>query len=237
MSPVSVVPNTKQLHTYRLYGILNDMPRPTKHQPERGDARSRLLLAAMNVIRRKGFTATTVDDICEVAGVTKGAYFYHFKTKEELGVEAAKFWTRTTSALFKSAPYHEPEDPLQRVLAYIEFRKAIMQGELPEWTCLAGTMTQEIYGTHPDIRDACAESIFGHAGTLEPDIAAAMANHGIAGDWTAASLASHTQAVLQGAFVLAKASASRDIALESADHLKRYIKLLFRVTDPESTES
>ncbi len=204
------------------------MPRPTKHEPERGDARIRLLEAARSVIRSKGFAATTVDDLCTAANVTKGAFFHHFPTKESLGVAAARFWAETTSAFFNTAPYHEPEDPLARVLAYVDFRRALIEGELAEFTCLVGTMVQEAYGSHPAIRDACADSIFGHAATLEPDIAAAMQAHGVAADWTPASLAQHTQAVLQGAFILAKATGDPAVALESVDHLKRYIALLFQ---------
>ena len=204
------------------------MPRPTKHQPERGDARTRLLEAARSVIRAKGFAATTVDDLCVAAGVTKGAFFHHFETKEALGVAAAAFWTETSTAFFQDAPYHDHDHPLDRVLAYVDFRRSIIEGDLVEFTCLAGTMVQETYGSHPAIRDACAASIFGHAATLEPDIAAAMTARGIDADWTAASLASHTQAVLQGAFILAKATGDRTIAIESAGHLRRYIELLFQ---------
>ena len=109
----------------------------------------------------------------------------------------------------------------------MDFRKAIIDGDPAEFTCLVGTMTQEVYGSHPAIRDACAASIFGHAATLEPDIAAARAARGIEADWTPASLARHTQAVLQGAFILAKATGGREEALDSVDHLKRYLTLLF----------
>ncbi len=204
------------------------MARPTKQEPERGDARTRLLEAARDMIRKKGFSATTVDDLCKAAAVTKGAYFHHFASKEALGVAAAEFWTETTSALFADAPYHVPDDPLERVLAYIEFRKAIIDGTPEQFTCLVGTMAQETYETFPAIRDACATSIFGHAATLEPDIQAAMVEHGLSDDgWTAQSLARHTQAVLQGAFILAKATGDREVARESVDHLKRYILLLF----------
>jgi TetR/AcrR family transcriptional repressor of nem operon len=88
-------------------------------------------------------------------------------------------------------------------------------------------MTQEVYGSHPAIRDACAASIFGHAATLEPDIREAVKERGIAADWTPASLAAHTQAVLQGAFILAKATGSRRVARDSVEHLRRYIEMLF----------
>ena len=106
---------------------------------------------------------------------------------------------------------------------------------VPEFTCLVGTMTQEVYGSHPAIRDACAASIFGHAATLEPDIEAAMKARGIAADWTPASLAAHTQAVLQGAFILAKATGEHVVARESVDHLKRYLLLLFGTASSKET--
>jgi TetR/AcrR family transcriptional repressor of nem operon len=203
------------------------MARPTKHHPERGDARTRLLEAARDVIRAQGFAASSIDDLCKAAGVSKGAFFHHFENKEALGVAAAHYWAETTSAFFGNAPYHDLDDPLDRLLGYVEFRKSIIEGELAEFTCLAGTMTQEIYESHPAIREACAASIFGHAQTLEPDIAEAMKVRRIKADWTPASLARHTQAVLQGAFILAKATGDRAVALESVVHLERYLTLLF----------
>jgi TetR/AcrR family transcriptional repressor of nem operon len=209
------------------------MPRPTKYHPERGDARTRLLEAARDVIRAQGFAATSVDDLCKEAGVTKGAFFHHFENKEALGVAAAAYWAETTSAFFENAPYHQHDDPLDRLLGYVEFRKSIIEGDLAEFTCLVGTMTQEVYGSHPAIREACAASIFGHAATLERDISEAMKTRRIKADWTPASLARHTQAVLQGAFILAKAIGNRAVALESVDHLKRYLTLLFSQPRPK----
>jgi TetR/AcrR family transcriptional repressor of nem operon len=205
------------------------MARPTKQSPERGIARTRLLESARDVIRAKGFSATTVDDICRAADVTKGAFFHHFGSKDALGVAAAEFWAETTTDFFQAAPYHAPADPLDRVLAYVAFRKAIIVGELAEFTCLVGTMAQEVYASAPAIRDACGRSIFGHAATLEADIEAARRERGIDGGWTAASLARHTQTVIQGGFVLAKAGNDPALARESLDHLDRYIRHLFNL--------
>jgi len=198
-------------------------------------ARDKLLDAAFSLFREKGYSGTSVDDLCKAAGVTKGAFFHHFASKEALGVAAADHWSTTTSALFASAPYHGHADPLDRVLAYVDFRKALLAGDLPEFTCLVGTIVQEAYGTHPALREACAASITGHAASLEGDITAAMERHGVAGDWTAASLALHTQAVIQGAFIIAKATGGSALAADSIDHLRRYIELLFSKRTREET--
>jgi TetR/AcrR family transcriptional repressor of nem operon len=197
----------------------------------RQDSKTKLLDAALTAIRAKGYTATTVDDICAVAGLTKGGFFHHFKSKDDLGIAAANFWSETTGALFKDAPYHAHSDPLDRVLGYIEFRKSLIQGAIPEFSCLVGTMVQETYDTHPAIRDACARSINGHAATLEADIAEAMRQRGLGDDWTAESLALHTQVVIQGAFVVAKATGGAKTATESLNHLRRFFLLLFRADE------
>lgn len=210
------------------------MPRPTKQSPERGNARTRLLDAARDIIRAKGFAATSVDDLCRAADVTKGAFFHHFGSKDALGVAAADYWAETTTAFFAAAPYHAPADPLDRILAYVAFRKAIIAGEIAEFTCLVGTLAQEVYASAPDIRDACGRSIFGHTATLEADIEAARRDRDIVSDWTAESLARHTQAVIQGGFVLAKAGNDPDLARESLDHLDRYIRHLFHVTEEDA---
>ena len=187
-----------------------------------------MLDAALSLIRKKGYSSTSVDELCDQAGVTKGAFFHHFKSKEALAIAAANHWSQITGAFFEAAPYHKHKDPLDRVLGYVNFRKGILKGEIAEFTCLVGTMVQEIYGTNPDIRAACEASICGHAAKVEADIAEAMKRCRIRASWTAESLALHTQAVLQGAFIMAKAKDGAAIAAASIDHLRRYIELLFQ---------
>ena len=194
----------------------------------RPSAREKLLDASFDVIRRKGYAGTTVDDLCEAAGVTKGAFFHHFKSKTALGVAVADHWSSTTSQMFASMDYHKHEAALDRVLGYIDFRTEILSGPIEAFTCVVGTMVQETWESAPDIRNACGNSIFGHAETLEADIAQAMSDHGLTdAGFTPRSLARHTQAVLQGGFILAKADGGPAMAIESARHLRRYIELLF----------
>jgi TetR/AcrR family transcriptional repressor of nem operon len=206
---------------------------PAKRSRERG-ARVRLLDAAVTVIRRQGLSATTVDDLCAAAGVTKGAFFHHFPSKQALAVAAAQHWSHTTGELFAAAGYHQPADPLARILAYLDFRAALVAhagGEPAAYSCLAGTMAQETFDSCPEIRDACGASILGHAQTLEADVEAALAAYRPdlleRGEITARSLAVHTQTVLQGAFVVSKAADDPSLVADAIGHLRRYLIHLF----------
>ena len=194
-------------------------------------AKDKLLRTAVHMVRAKGYEATTVDELCSVAGVTKGAFFHHFKSKEELGQSAAQAFNDMADGLFASAKYMQIEDPYERLMGYVDFRIALLRGALPDFTCLLGTMVQETYETHPALREACERHISGHAAMVAKLVEAARRKYVPDAEWSAESLAFHTQAVLQGAFVLAKAKGGPAIAIETMNHLKRYIEMLFSRRD------
>ncbi len=129
--------------------------------------------------------------------------------------------------LFARASYRALQDPLDRVLGYVDFRKAILQGSLPEFTCLLGTMVQETFESHPVVREACDTHISAQAAELAKDIAEAKLRHAPEAAWSADGLGLYIQAVIQGAFIVAKAKGGPDIARDCLEHLGRYLKMLF----------
>jgi len=189
--------------------------------------RTKLLDAACDVMRAKGYAATSVDDICAAAGVTKGSFFHHFATKEQLGIAAVEQFGAMADGLFTSASYHKAGDPLQRLLSYVDFRSAMMSGEIAQFSCLMGTLAQEVYATHPELRATCERVLADHVAGLLHDIEAARQRYVPDATWTAESLGNFMQAVLQGAFILAKAKQGPEVAIASLSHLRRYLELLF----------
>lgn len=209
--------------------------KPPATAPARGDARAALLTAAHALVRRQGWTATSVDQLCREAGVTKGAFFHHFASKEALGVAAARHWDAVTAPLFAGAPYHLHEDPLDRVFGYLDFRAAIAQGAPEDFTCFVGTTVQETFASSDPIRAACDDTIRAHAAHLERDLGAAIERHPPRLEVTAAGLALYTQTVIQGGFVLSKAQGSNAPLLDALSHLKRYLSFLFQVPHDKET--
>jgi TetR/AcrR family transcriptional repressor of nem operon len=191
-------------------------------------ARSKLIETAQTLVRRQGYAATSVDQICAAAGVSKGSFFHHFSSKEALAAAAAEAWTaRAEELIFTLPDWTRIADPLERLLAHIDFRSGMMDGPAEGFTCYVGTMVQESFASSETLRRASDASITAYAERLAEDIDAAIEKYGIKTGVTGISLAYHLQAVLQGAFILAKAKADPTIARDSAAHLKKYVSMLF----------
>lgn len=191
------------------------------------ESRLRLLDASLDVIRTKGYSATRIEDVCAAAGLTKGSFFHHFKGKEDLALAAADRFAAMADGRFATASYQSAADPLDRLLGYVDFRIAMLQGELPEFTCLFGTMVQEVYDTHPTIRAACEVHMSAHSAAVARDITEAKRRYAPNAPWTAESLALYIQAAIQGAFILAKAKQGPQVAAECLRHLRRYLETQF----------
>ena len=197
------------------------------------NTRTRLLAATIDLVRANGYSATRVEDVCAAAGVTKGSFFHHFASKQDLAIAAARQWDDRASHLFALAAYQREPECLDRLLGYLAFRKELLAGDIWEWSCYAGTTIQEVHETHPAIRDACAASIDHHLLFLRAMIDDVLREHRAPGI-EAESLSVHIQAVIQGAFVMAKARQDRQAAVDSLDHLYRYVDLLFSQSSSSS---
>jgi TetR/AcrR family transcriptional repressor of nem operon len=93
--------------------------------------------------------------------------------KDDLALSAAAYWGEMTEGLLASAPYHNSKAPLERLLGYVDFRAEILRGDLPDYTCLLGTLVQETHGTHPEIRAASDKGMATHIAILTRDVEAA----------------------------------------------------------------
>ncbi len=189
-------------------------------------ALKKILDAAVGAIRHRGYAGTTVDEICRAAGVSKGAFFHHFRSKDDLAAAAAAHFSDYADALLFAAPALQVADPRQRVLAYLHIRRQILRGTPGDFGCYLGTVVQEAHESHPELTRVCGSHLFDHAARIEAMLAEAKALYAPDADWSARTLALFTQAALQGAFVLAKAGGGAEMATQCVDCVIDYVERL-----------
>ena len=87
---------------------------------QRGEkTRTEIMNAAIGRFSNYGYVASSVDDICKDAGVSKGAFYHHFESKQALFLALLDGWLRTIdTAIEASRDRTVPETFLQMTEAY-----------------------------------------------------------------------------------------------------------------------
>jgi TetR/AcrR family transcriptional repressor of nem operon len=189
--------------------------------------KQKLLSAAQELMLSKGYTATSVDEICEAAGLTKGSFFHYFDGKEHLGRVVAERFSAARRQMDQSAPFHRAKDPLDRVYGRVDFFIDLARRRQVGKGCLLGTFVQELSETHPSIRAVCANCFDETAQSFKNDLDEAKAKYAPRARWSTQSLAEHLTAVVQGALILVKAKQDPTVLAESLGHFREYLKCLF----------
>jgi TetR/AcrR family transcriptional repressor of nem operon len=188
--------------------------------------KQKLLDAARGLMLTRGYTATSVDDICAAAGLTKGSFFHYFEGKEDLGRQVAERFYAAMRERFQSAALQHKKNALDRVFGRVDFLIELTQQPEAQQGCLLGTFVQELATTHPEIRAVCARCFAESARSFAQDLEEARATHAPRARWSAQGLAEHLTAVVQGAIILAKAKQDPKVVRESLTHFREYLRCL-----------
>ena len=189
--------------------------------------RVKLLEAAQRLMLAKGFTATSVEEICEAAGVTKGSFFHYFASKENLGKAVLDYFMTTMLKAVSDSPYFRKNDPLERVYGYIDFMIEISRDPERQSGCLLGNFSQVLSDTHPDIRALCSGHFTWWAETLRHELDEANKRHKIKKSVDARVLAEHFIALFEGSLMLAKTHHDIGIIERNLRNYKQYLKSVF----------
>ncbi|QXX76066.1 TetR/AcrR family transcriptional regulator [Methylovirgula sp. HY1] len=188
--------------------------------------RDKLLEAAQRIMQIKGFMATTVDEICDAAGLTKGAFFHHFKSKEDLGSAVVeRFWSGLANAL--QSPTATDPDPLERVCHVADMIAALSKSPPLSDGCLLGSFVQELSESHPALHSLRARYFSDWADAIERDLSEAATGRDMKTGADAKELAEHFIALVEGGLILAKTHHEASTVSRSMEHFKRYLRSLY----------
>ncbi|MCR4346081.1 MAG: TetR/AcrR family transcriptional regulator [Sulfuricaulis sp.] len=189
--------------------------------------KQKLLDSAVQLMLAKGFPATTLDEICTAAGVTKGSFFHYFSDKEEIGAAVLDHFVAGRMQAVQGAAFHKLSDPLKRVYGYIDFMVKMSRDSSAMPSCLLGNFAQDLSDTHPRLLAQCGRHFNQWAQMMKRDLDQAKAQYAPKAAFDTLSLADHCITVLEGALILAKARDDRKVIERQLRHLKSYLQNLF----------
>lgn len=192
------------------------------------ETKRKLVDASMNLMRAHGYTATTVDDICAAAGVTKGGFFHYFKSKDEIAKAALAHFHEGKVKDYEAAPFRKLADPLDRVFGRLNFAESSSGGTRhPTKGCLIGVFAQELAFTSPEFRDACQVYFSKIAADFEKDLIEARAARSPQPDFDPQGVATMYISIVQGSLMLAKTAGTNDVLIANLEQFRKYLQCLF----------
>ena len=120
----------------------------------RGMNREAILEAGLDLMWRRGFHASGIQEIADASGVPKGSFYNYFKSKEDFAVQALERYTDRITQHLQANLIDGPGSPIERLQALLDdwsenqFRAYRGQG------CFAANMSMEIANHSPVIRRA-----------------------------------------------------------------------------------
>ena len=205
----------------------------TAKQPRAIKTRDRILREAARMFALKGFHDTKVDELIKAAEVTSGAFFHHFKGKEDLGFAVIDHHMeercRTLDRIEKSLPTDGSHDPLDRVLRRLDaVCEMVVRRRNRKGGCLIGNLSTALSDTHPAFRKRLGECFDEMASEFQVHLDEAAASRGLSGDQDTGEMARYIVSVIEGAIMLTRAYRDVSVIERQVHHLKEDVKRSFQ---------
>lgn len=123
------------------------------------NTRLNILHKAFELIYTKGYQTTSIDEIIATTQVTKGAFYYHFKTKDEMGVAIIEEILKPTMQEHFIKPTEASQNPIEdfyNMISYLLLEDPFLQ---VKYGCPVGNLTQEMTPWNTRFSDALAELV------------------------------------------------------------------------------
>lgn len=208
---------------------------PHKRNP--AETKAKLVAATVGLMLRQGFTATTVDQICAEAGLTKGSFFHYFDSKEEIGHAAVEWWGQMGTALYAAAWEDESLDPLEQLHRMFDIMISFTRRPDDPCVCMVGMMSQELSQTHPLMREVCSRELGVWTRNVARMLQGAKEKHRPIVDFDPEAVAWFLNSIWQGSMLIAKTRQNQELIANNLELARAYLDGLFGLSVSSNTKN
>lgn len=192
--------------------------------------RDKILSESKQLVFEKGFAGTSIDQILDRTGITKGAFFYHFKTKSALAKALIVEFARDDIGHMETAlkkTENLKEDPVERLLQFIQEFIDLMSDLSTPPSCLYASYTYEPDQFDREVLDIVEEAILTWKETFQALLAAVLKEYVLKLDVDIDELANSFFVTFEGSYVISRALNDPSITAKQLQLLKNHFQLLF----------
>jgi len=194
--------------------------------------RERILDAAQHLILDRGYVGMTVEHVLDEVDITKGAFFHHFKTKDDLAKALLRRFAEKDAQIYEATRERAEklsDDPLEQLLIFVRLFEEMFDGLTEPYPgCLFASYIYELQQFDDETRTLIHGSFMKWRDLLKEKFEVIARKYPPRIQVDAASLADVFTVVLEGAFISSKALDEPQLIGEQLRHFRNYVELLFR---------
>jgi TetR/AcrR family transcriptional repressor of nem operon len=188
--------------------------------------REAILAAAMRLMEMQGYRNTALDDVLRESGVGKGNFYYHFRSKEELGYAILDqlvegFLERTLHPCFSGAEGRA----LSQIRCFLDRIWEIQRGRNGVGGCPLGNLVAELSDLHEGFRTRLSGVFSAWRDRLTSALSEAQQRGEVSGECRPEAVAHFLVASIEGALLMTKLSKDLGVLEQCVKEMKRYLAL------------
>lgn len=190
---------------------------------KRDRTRQAVIEATAHIFNTKGYAGTSINDITEASGLTRGSVYGNFHNKEEVALAAFDYNLKMVKNTVQSR-MAEAKTNFEKLMAYIEAYDHYSKGKFPAGGCPILNTATEADDTNPLLKERSAKAILSWKKGITNILNEGVRSGEFASDVDADQLAISLIALIEGGIMIAKATNSQT----NLDKVLKTAKLLIR---------
>jgi TetR/AcrR family transcriptional regulator, transcriptional repressor for nem operon len=176
-----------------------------------------------SVFNRKGFAGTSLNDIVNATGLTKGSIYGNFEKKDDVALAAFDYNYECVATYLRNK-MDTRSSVIDKLLVYPETYRHFFKLSFLHFGCPIANVSTEADDTHPQLKEKASAALHYWRISIERQLQAGIANKEIRSDINIPEVVSIISAVIQGSILQAKVSGKLNYLNASMDFLERIIK-------------
>jgi TetR/AcrR family transcriptional repressor of nem operon len=184
------------------------------------NTRDRIIETGAEIVHRKGFNHTGIQEILNAAGVPKGSFYNYFKSKDAFGLQIIDYFSAHFQQIAKKTLQDNRISPLSRIYAFLTAFMEYFESQNYAGGCPIGNLAQEMGDLSPVFRKKLSEAMDMMVDAYSRVLSAAQNDGKIMKSLNIKDTASFIMASWHGAIIQMKLT-------RSLDPLKNHRKFIF----------
>ena len=168
--------------------------------------RRRIVGHATQLIHDKGYRGTTIDDVIKAAGVTKGSFYFHFSSKEELGNAVIDHASSFVLEGIKEAFQREDLTPYNRLEIMLRGVQGLVEATECTRGCILGNLALELSPINDGFRRKLAGVFNDWSSYIAGELEVMKGSGDLTQDLDTAAYADFMVSSLEGGIMMSKVS-------------------------------